>query len=292
MLDEELLARLRQCFKLMMKHQFESVTFKLPSARWLSARGKVVGVMTTVEVCCNGNDRWVQFTGAACSTEFSPQSKWAYPCATWFLPVAPDQLNTEGLSDMADSNRCLLEELDALEIQDVGRLHANFLSAVSYDFLYALVATGPAVNGYVRVLDDQALPVIGSPGDILRLQGMLDELDRMHSHCLDLNDLISLFQDRDGAWQRLRVTAVLPGGALSAAMAEIQREQPHTSAWWFLFRSIESAKRIHLAVQALLPNNERVLMIPVQSDSHGGARCENEIILLTMGAVNGRLPRR
>ena len=105
MLDEELLARLRQCFKLLMKHQFESVTFKLPSARWLSARGKVVGALTTAEVCCNGNDQWVRLTGASCSSELSPQSEWAYPCATWFLPVAPDELSAEGLSDMADSNR-------------------------------------------------------------------------------------------------------------------------------------------------------------------------------------------
>ena len=285
-LGEAFLARLRHSFGLLTQHQLESAAFKLPSARWLSARGEVVDVQTTAEVACSGDDQWVRVTGAVRSAGISTEIGWAYPCAHWFLPVAADQLSEEGLSDLADSNGCLLEELGTPDTQCSGPLRANFLSAVSHDFLSTLKPFGPAVEGFVRLFSDQPLPVVGLPGDLLQLQALLDDLGDMHSHCLDLNDLADLFQGENGAWQRLRVTAIPPGDSISETIARIQCEHPGTYAWWFLFRSLESAKRIRLAVQALLPKDEGVLMIPVVSDSHGEANPQNILVITSEHLVN------
>ena len=268
-LDEALLAKLRQSFGLLMLHNLESVAFRPSSARWLSARGEAEGVQTTAQVCRNGDDHWVRLAGAAHHTELSAECEWAYPCAHWFLPVDPEHLSADGLSEMADNNRCLLEELDESDHHDHDhdRLRASFLSAVSCDFLSTQKAAGLTVESCVRVLCDQTLPVVGSPGDLLLMQSMLDDLDCMESHCLDLNDLAGLFQDGNGCWRRLRVKAIGQGGSVSAAMAAIQCEAPDTVAWWFLFRSLESGKRIHQAVKAFLLNHDGVLMTPVVNDA-------------------------
>lgn len=285
-LDEVLLARLRQSFGLLAQHQLESAAFKLPSARWLSARCEVAEVQTTAEVGCSGDDQWVRLTGVVRSVGISTDAEWAYPCAHWFLPVATDQLSDEGLSDLADSNGCLLEELDTPDIQQPGRLRANFLSVVSHDFLSTLKPLGPAVEGFVRLFSDQTLPVVGLPGDLLQLQALLDDLDDMHSHCLDLSDLADLFQGESGEWLSLRVTAIPQVDSISEAIARIQHEHPNTSAWWFLFRSLESVKRIHQATQALLPKDEGVLMIPVVSGSHGDANPQNILVITSEHLVN------
>lgn len=277
-LDGALLEKLRYNFGLLAPNQLESATFDLPSVRWLTARGEVKDIQTTAEVARNGDDHWVRFAGFVRRTEHSTATEWAYPCANWFLPVAPDQLSIKVLSGMADRNRCLVEE--SPDSQDLLPLRANFLSAVSFHFLTTLHGTGQHADGFIRVLGDQVLPVTGLSGDILQLQAMLDDLDGMESHCLDLYDLADLFQDRDGAWQRLRVTAIGQGGSISGAIADILSEHPETSAWWFLFRSLESAKQINQAVKAMLPTDERVLMIPVEGDWFRRAQ-HSAIILVT-----------
>jgi hypothetical protein len=265
-LDEALLAKLRHCFDLLVHHQLTSLTFILPDARWLSLDGAVQCGPTAVEIWGCDHDHELRFTSSLKLTGEVAASGWTTVDANWALPVPPGQLSIAGLTNCVDVNGWLLGELDFRDSPTGLASRARFMSAIARHGLMSLVKTRQTVKSVV-CLWDEVIPVVGYPADLLYLQKVLADLERMASHCLDLADLAALFQTDEGAWHRLRVRRIAQDASVSEAMADVQVSAPDAADWWFLFPSLESGKRINHAIKALLPPSHRCLTIPVVQNS-------------------------
>lgn len=124
----------------------------------------------------------------------------------------------------------------------------------------------------VQLCNSVLIPVVAQDIDVLALQHMLDDMDRMSTHCLDLNDLIDLFQSKSGEWATLSVWRCTSDDNDSfSALIEIAKT---ANVGRFLFRSLTSGKQIS---HTLHTSDALLLFTPVIAD----VRINDEILLVT-----------
>ena len=279
LLDGVILARLQHCLSLLVESDLRSVSYRADGIRWLKRREGIVAADTNISVWRSGDDFGLQIETAINRSEQPDEFDWINLRADWIPPVAPLDFSHEWLADVADSNGVVLGSLQGCEFADEQTIQAQFLPSVSFDRLRDKVEQREKALGWIG-LWEEVLPVRGFPADLLRFQSMLDDLDRMDSHCLDLTDLGDMFKGENGEWQRLAVSVVADGASISDELSHLASERATMIEWWFLFQSMDASRAIQMAIKALLSPDQSVLMIPVA----GGKRqvgCRGDIVVIT-----------
>ena len=277
--DDAALARLQHCLSLLVQSDLLSVSYRAEGSRWLKQREAIVTADTSIRIWRSGDEFGLEVESAINRSDRSGEFDWINLRADWIPPVAPLDFSYEWLTDVADSNGVVLGSLQGCEFAYEQTIQAQFLPSVSFDRLRDKVEQREKASGWIG-LWDEVLPARGFPADLLRFQSMLDDLDRMDSHCLDLTDLGDMFKDKNGEWQRLAVSVVADGASISDEISHLKSERAAETCWWFLFQSMDASRAIQVVTKALLSSDESVLMIPVM----GGERqvgCRGDIVVIT-----------
>lgn len=135
-----------------------------------------------------------------------------------------------------------------------------------------IAGSGDRVCARVRLWDSILIPVVAQDAGVLALQQMFDDLNRMPTHCLDLNDLRDLFQNKTGEWATLSILrCTREDQEACSALIELAKA---AKVGWFLFRSFASGQHIARALQAL---DVLLLYTPVVAEG----RVDDEILFVT-----------